>query len=88
MTDAHRWHRVLYVDGGRVRGLDGMLDVAPSRPSLDPFRSWLLLSEIAPGELAFVDEKTGRVVIPQTPPDRRRHGPCRGPSGEQPLKPT
>jgi hypothetical protein len=57
-----RSYRVLYRDGTFTRPLGRVAEVAPTRYSLDPFLSRLLLDGVRAGELLLVDETTGRVV--------------------------
>jgi hypothetical protein len=54
--------RVLYTDGTRTRSLGRVAEVAPTRYSLDPFLSRLLLDGVRAGELLLVEEASGRVI--------------------------
>jgi hypothetical protein len=62
-SQTRRWYRVVYRDGEKCRSLGRLPDVAPTRRTLDPFRSRLLLAGIERGELILVDEASGRAVV-------------------------
>ncbi|MEA2515196.1 MAG: hypothetical protein QOF33_1717 [Thermomicrobiales bacterium] len=73
MAGTQQWYRVVYFVGGKVHGLGRVLDMTPSRYSLDPFRSRLLLAGITGGHLALVNERTG-VVAARRPVGPRPRG--------------
>ncbi len=62
-TRAMRRYRVVYRAGGREHPLGRIELAAPTRASLDPFRSRLRLEGLERGELLLFDERTGSVAV-------------------------
>jgi len=58
-----RRYRVVYRAGGREHPLGRIELAAPTRESLDPFRSRLRLEGLERGDLLLVDERTGSVAV-------------------------
>ena len=72
MQQEHHEYRVVYRDADTVRGFGRLVDVTPTRRTLDPFLSRLLLAGVARGELLLVDAASRRVVARLDVRPRRR----------------
>ena len=65
-------YRVVYRDGGTVRGLGRLAGGAPTLQALDPFLSRLLLAGVDRGELLLVEAGSRRVAARRVVRPRRR----------------